>query len=87
MSWDWEQKDIDYMFRKKALRDRERFIEDIIVQCLKNKKFRQGRDIVDVVMEFFPDEIPRNVLRMIYKIMHVDLKFLPKNYEEDMILL
>ena len=83
----WSEKDIDYMNRRQALRDRKEFIEDIIVQCLKNKKFRQGRDIVDVVMEFFPDEIPRNVLRMIYKIMHVDLKFLPKNYEEDMILL
>ena len=83
----WSEKDIDYMNRRQALRDRKEFIEDIIVQCLKNKKFRQGRDIVDVVMEFFPDEIPRNVLRMIYKIMHVDLKYLPKNYEEDMILL
>jgi hypothetical protein len=83
----WSEKDIDYMNRRQALRDRKEFIEDIIVQCLKNKKFRQGRDIVDVVMEFFPDEIPRNILRMIYKIMHVDLKFLPKNYEEDMILL
>jgi len=87
MNLNWEQKDIDYMNRRQALRDRKEFIEDIIVQCLKNKKFRQGRDIVDVVMEFFPDEIPRNVLRMIYKIMHVDLKWLPKNYEEDMILL
>ena len=83
----WSEKDIDYMNRRQALRDRKEFIEDIIVQCLQNKKFRQGRDIVDVVMEFFPDEIPRNILRMIYKIMHVDLKFLPKNYEEDMILL
>lgn len=83
----WSEKDIDYMNRRQALRDRKEFIEDIIVQCLKNKKFRQGRDIVDVVMEFFPDEIPRNILRMIYKIMHVDLKYLPKNYEEDMILL
>lgn len=83
----WSEKDIDYMNRRQALRDRKEFIEDIIVQCLKNKKFRQGRDIVDVVMEFFPDEIPRNILRMIYKIMHVDLKFLPQNYEEDMILL
>ena len=83
----WSEKDIDYMNRRQALRDRKEFIEDIIVQCLKNKKFRQGRDIVDVVMEFFPDEIPRNILRMIYKIMHVDLKYLPQNYEEDMILL
>ena len=83
----WSEKDIDYMNRRQALRDRKEFIEDIIIQCLQNKKFRQGRDIVDVVMEFFPDEIPRNILRMIYKIMHVDLKFLPKNYEEDMILL
>ncbi len=83
----WSEKDIDYMNRRQALRDRKEFIEDIIVQCLKNKKFRQGRDIVDVVMKFFPDEIPRNILRMIYKIMHVDLKFLPQNYEEDMILL
>lgn len=83
----WSEKDIDYMNRRQALRDRKEFIEDIIVQCLKNKKFRQGRDIVDVVMEFFPDEIPRNILRMIYKIMHVDLKFLPQNYEDDLIIL
>lgn len=81
------KQDLDYMDRKQALRKRQRFIEDIIIQCLQNKKFKQGRDIVDVVLEFFPDEIPRNVLRMIYKIMHVDLKYLPKNYEEDLILL
>ena len=81
------KQDLDYMDRKQALRNRQRFIEDIIIQCLQNKKFKQGRDIVDVVMEFFPDEIPRNILRMIYKIMHVDLKYLPQNYEEDMILL
>ena len=81
------KQDLDYMDRKQALRKRQRFIEDIIIQCLQNKKFKQGRDIVDVVMEFFPDEIPRNILRMIYKIMHVDLKYLPQNYEEDMILL
>jgi len=87
MNLNWEQKDIDYMLRKKALRDREKFIENIIVHLLTVKSFRQGRDIVDIVIEFFPDEIPRNVLRMIYKIMHVDLKWLPKNYEEDMILL
>lgn len=81
------KQDIDYMDRKQALRNRQRLIEDIIIQCLQNKKFKQGRDIVDVVMEFFPDEIPRNILRMIYKIMHVDMKYLPQNYEEDLILL
>ena len=83
----FSKKDINYMNRKQALCNRQRFIEDIIIHCLQNKKFKQGRDIVDVVMEFFPDEIPRNVLRMIYKIMHVDLKYLPQNYEEDLILL
>lgn len=81
------RKDIDYMDRKQALRKRQRFIEDIIIQCLQNRKFKQGRDIVDVVMEFFPDELPRNVLRVIYNIMHIDLEFLPENYEEDLILL
>jgi hypothetical protein len=81
------RKDIDYMNRKQALRKRQRFIEDIIIQCLQNRKFKQGRDIVDVVMEFFPDELPRNVLRVIYTIMHIDLEFLPENYEEDLILL
>ena len=75
------------MDRKQALRKRQRFIEDIIIQCLKNKKFKQGRDIVDVVMMFFPDELPRNVLRNIYKIMHIDTEFLPENYEEDLVLL
>ena len=81
------KQDIDYMDRKQALRKRQRFIEDIIIQCLKNKKFKQGRDIVDVVMMFFPDELPRNVLRNIYKIMHIDMEFLPENYEEDLVLL
>jgi hypothetical protein len=81
------KQDIDYMDRKQALRKRQRFIEDIIIQCLKNKKFKQGRDIVDVVMMFFPDELPRNVLRNIYKIMHIDTEFLPENYEEDLVLL
>jgi hypothetical protein len=81
------RKDIDYMNRKQALRKRQRFIEDIIIQCLQNRKFKQGRDIVDVVMEFFPDELPRNVLRVIYNIMYIDLEFLPENYEEDLILL
>lgn len=83
----FSKKDINYMNRKQALCNHQREIEDVIIQCLETRNFKQGRDIVDVVMEFFPDELPRNVLRMIYNIMHIDLEFLPENYEEDMILL
>jgi hypothetical protein len=81
------KQDIVYMNRKQALHTRRRAIEDVIIQCIESKNFKQGRDIVDVVMESFPDELPRNVLRMIYNIMHIDLEFLPENYKEDLVLL
>ena len=83
----FSKKDINYMNRKQALCNRQRKIEDVIIQCLETRNFKQGRDIVDVVLKSFPDELPRNVLRMIYNIMHIDLEFLPENYEEDLILL
>lgn len=81
------EKDIQYMERKKALRIRNNKMEDIILHCLETGKFKQGRDIVDIVLAFYPEEFPRNILRMIYKIVGIDLKWLPENYEEDMILL
>ncbi len=83
----FSKKDINYMNRKQALCNHQRKIEDAIIQCLETRNYKQGRDIVDYVLKSFPDELPRNVLRMIYNIMHIDLEFLPENYEEDLILL
>lgn len=83
----FSKKDLRYIELKKKLRIRSKHIEDIIIQCLETGNFKLCEDIVDVVLEFYPDEIPRNILRNIYTIMNIDLSYLPLNYKEDMVLL
>jgi hypothetical protein len=81
------KKDKIYMERKKRLRAKERAIEDVIMTCLEDRSYKQARDIVDVVLQSFPDVVPRNVMRLIYNLMHVSLAYLPMDYKDDCVLL
>jgi hypothetical protein len=81
------KKDKIYIARKKRLRAKELAIEDVIMACIEDRSYKQAKDIVDIVLQSFPDVVPRNIMRIIYNIMHVSLAHLPTNYEDDLVLL
>ena len=81
------KRDSIYSARVKRIKAKHAKLEDLILECLEDRSFVQARDIHDVVMSKVPDAASRHVMRMIYKIMHVDMKWLPDEPKEDLILL
>lgn len=75
-----------YTKRMKAIRKREYEVEGIVLECL-DAGYKQAVDILRTVQVTHPDVPERWVIRMAYKIMGVDLIYMPLHPNDDMILL
>lgn len=80
------KKESRYTKRMKAIRKREYEVEGIVLECLE-AGYKQAIDVLRTVQVTHPDVPERWVIRMVYRIMGVNLEHLPANPEDDMILL
>lgn len=85
--YNWTEKDKSYMKKKAALRERLYNIEGIIIECLEDPSYKQARDITDTVLSFYPEVMPKKIMRTIYEMVHIDKELVPEDYKEDMMLL
>ena len=80
------KKETRYIKRKKKIRQREHEVEGIVLDCLEAGA-KQAVEILRIVQLTHPEVPERWVMRMVYRIMGVELSHLPDNPDDDLILL
>jgi hypothetical protein len=80
------KKETKYIKRKKKIRQREHEVEGIVLSCLEAGA-KQAIDILRTVQLSHPEVPERWVMRMVYRIMGVDMQHLPDDPDDDLILL